>query len=248
MTALRHIYWKFSCPSGEVDYIDEERLSKLLSYAPNLISLSMACARVLEFPISIRSTIPLTSLTKVECCKNTKQPVLFNNDIPNLTHIVTTADALKGTSPKSVLSMTRQQLKVIEFLDEWSFRGLFSGPVVSILHFCPKVDTLKYGVNYDRFRGASEMPHLSQRNLVLHESLRNIVLRISPRKEDDEVLLERCLAQHFDVLTGVAFPALRRVVLEGVVDRDAPFQQAYDIMCRRFPVQRIDGKDIVWER
>jgi hypothetical protein len=165
--------------------------------------------------------------------------------MPNLTHIVTTARALKYVSPTSVLSVIGQQLKVIELLNEWRFWGPFYDPIVFILSHCPKVDTLKYNVSRDR---SSQTLRPSQSSIVLHKSLRNIVLRIKPRKQDeDEAILERCFPQHFDVLTGVAFPALCRVVLEGVVGCDAPFQQAYAVMCRRFPVQRIDGKDVVWE-
>jgi hypothetical protein len=176
-----------------------------------------------------------------------KQLVLIHDDMPNLTHIVTTSEALNDISPTSVLSVFGQQLKVIQFLDEWSFRSPFYHPIDFILLRCPKVDTLKYNVNYVRFRGANEMLRPSQSDIVLHKSLRNIIMQINPWKQDDEALLEQCLAQHFHGLTGVAFPALRRVVLEGIVVCDPPFELAYAVMRRRFPVQRIDGEDIVWE-
>jgi hypothetical protein len=171
--------------------------------------------------------------------------MLLQNDMPNLTHIVTTPAGLDYISP--VLSMFGRQLEIIEFLDGRSFPGYFYDAIVSILRRCPKANTLKYNVNYSKFSGANNLLRPSQINIVLHKSLRNIVLQINPRQRGDEAL-ERCLLQHFRVLTGMAFPGLRRVILEGVVDCDAPLQQAYTVMRRRFPEQRIDGKDIVWER
>ena len=238
MTTLRHIYWKVSYL---VD-IEAKPFSKLFSYTPNLISLSMTSSERLYHSVStyIYPTIRLTSLTKVEYSRNTKQPMLLRNHTPNLTHIVTTARALEDISLTSVLNLFYRQLRVIELVDEWNWWPFYDR-MAFILRHCPQVDTLKYNVSTTMKLSPSQI------DIVLHKSLRNIVLRIGPWKQDDKDLPEELVARHFDILTGVAFPELCQVVLEGVVGRDAPFRQWYRIMCRRFPVQRIDGKDIIWE-
>jgi hypothetical protein len=167
--------------------------------------------------------------------------------MPNLTHVITTADGLKNTFHKSVLSVFGQQLTVIELLNDLSSEGPIYDSIVFILRRCQKVHTLKYCINYHEHH--NRMLRRSQRNIALHTSVRNIVLRIIPwtKREDDDAFIERCLPKHFDVLTGMAFPALRQVVLEGIGYYDAPVQETYGVMRRRFPVQRSVGKDIIWE-
>jgi hypothetical protein len=151
--------------------------------------------------------------------------------MPNLTHLAAPLDALHRGRPASILARFGQQLEVIELLDTQTYRTWIynSDPIPG----CPNLNTLKYSLNYINYIIYTKLP----------PSLQNIVLRINSRLHDDEVL-ERCLPQHFDALTGPAFPALRRVVLDGI---DTPFHPGYTVMRRRFPVQRVDGMSIVWE-
>jgi hypothetical protein len=231
MTSLRHVFWNLSSLPAFID-TEAMRLSNLISHAPNLISLSVSTAE-LNASIRIRNRSHLKTLTTREY-----QDMLLHtvhSDIPNLVHIITTPNALGRMSSSKVFSVLGQQLKVIEFLEPQSLKGQSYNPIAHVLRRCPNLDTLSYNVNHVA---------LFTPNVVLHPSLRSIVLRIDPRLQDNEAL-RLYLPRHFDILTGMSFPALRQVVFEGIVN--CLFKPSYAVMRSRFPMHRVNGADIVWE-
>jgi hypothetical protein len=213
---------------------EAKRLSEVLSRAPNLVSLSTKSSGEYGTCYRIKPNIPLISLTTLEYCGPGTLDLLHSH-MPNLTHLIARPETLHRSGPTSTLRVFGQQLKAIEFLDTKLFKNNAFNPVpiTRILRHCPNLNTLKYTLDCIKYIAAD----------TIVPSLQNIVLRINPRLQDDEVLEQR-LPQHFDVLTGPAFPALRRVVLDGI---DTLFHPGYAVMHRRFPVKRVEGTSVVWE-
>jgi len=152
-----------------------------------------------------------------------------------LTRLIARPETIYRGNRVSLLSRFGQQLTAIEFIDSQSSSTcrLHPSPLAWILSDLPNLNALTYNLS-----------SLLRANAALSSSVENVVLRVTSRPPDYEAL-EQCLLQHFDVLTGPAFPALRRVVLDGI---DEPFRPGYAVMHRRFPVQRVDGTSVIWER
>ena len=240
MTSLRHIHWSFSY-AIEAESPEVIQLHSILLRASNLSSLSIRCASrlALRSQRSIFLDVPLTSLTTLEYCGDPEQLVLLHKDMPNLMHIIATPVALdfRPIVPKlfPVLSVFGQQLKMIEFPNvAFPFND-----IRSILDYCPNLHTLGYNINHVVF------PKMTT---VLHPSISVILL--TTQKMLDNYAFEQCMVMHGETLTGEAFPALRKVVLEGSADWDVDgpqFYPAYLVMRQRFPSQRVQGATVVWE-
>ena len=214
MTSLRYVHWTFSYPI-QPESREVIRMNDILRHAPNLRSLSIRCASHLVPGSQLRTClgVPLTSLTTLEYCGDIEQLVLLHEDMPNLTHVIATPN-LHPTTPKifPVLSVFGQQLKMIEFPNT-------PVPFDAIFDHCPNLHTLGYNIHLVVFPTTT-----TTTTTVLHPSISVILLTTQKIPDDDA--FEKCLAMHIKTLTGKAFPALRKVVLEGSaegmwIDRDS---------------------------
>ena len=245
LMSLRHVHWACSI-SDEIPHIDALRLSILLSRAPNLTSLCMVDLAPIgpKFTLRIPEDQPLTALTTLGYHADNKTLSLRQADVPNLTHIIASPGVLHHFNPSdpnrsSILSVFGKHLRVIDFPDKVFLTYRAVQDVRSVLDQCPNLHTLSYNIN------TTVLPH---ENAVLHPSLSVIVLRVNPNASRDDEVLARCLRMHITTLTGAAFPALRRVVLEFDERWDRPvFSLPYLMMRQRLPQQRVDGADIIWE-
>ena len=104
-----------------------------------------------------------------------------------------------------MLSVFGKHLRVIDFSDNSHLTCRGIQDVRSVFDQCPNLHTLSYNIKN------TILPHA---DAVLHPSLGVIMLRVDPIAQDDDGVLERCLRMHITTLTGGAFPALHRVVLQ----------------------------------
>jgi hypothetical protein len=250
-TSLKTVLWACS-PNPATVPNDALRLTTLLRYAPNLVSLLIRNSGQTSLSIRLPSNNPLTKLTSLYYHLTPKTlgraaPLCLRHaDMPNLSYITAGLASFSARDPidddedrSSILSVFGTQLRVINLFNSMpSVSGGIVHDIRTILRRCPNLHTFCFNV----------CPTvLPPENGVLHRSLVVIVLRITdtPAIRDEE--WEQFLRAHIKTIMGEAFPALRRVQLH-VIGR--PAQQFYPAcrdLLKRFPKERIEGTTTTWE-